>query len=81
MMGTLDRGDIDMSPLPVVVEVKNCRTMKLSEWLKEAEKEKTNASAKVGVVWHKKTGTADPASWYITMSGNDFMTLLESANL
>lgn len=76
-MGALDRGDIDMSPLPVVVEVKNVKRTSLSEWLAEAQKEKENAGAEIGAVWHKKIGTTDPMKWYVTMTGEDFCKLLK----
>jgi hypothetical protein len=80
-MGAADRGDIDMSPLAVVVEVKNQKRTLLSEWLKEAEAEKKNAGADIGVVWHKKIGTTDPMKWYVTMTGEDFCKLLEPLKL
>jgi hypothetical protein len=76
--GAKDKGDINLLGLPVAIEVKNCVRLELSEWLKEAKEEKTNAGASVGVVWHKKKGTTNPGDWYVTMSGEDFIRLLHS---
>ena len=50
-----DRGDIDGLP-GVVLEVKCCRKLELSEWSKEAETERVNAEAAFGVVVHKRWG-------------------------
>lgn len=76
LQGSNDKGDIYVEGLPLVIEVKNCARMELSEWLKEAEIEKNNADADVGIVWHKKKGKSSAESWYVTMTGLDFMVLL-----
>ena len=47
--GNKDRGDVSGVP-HVVVECKNCRKMDLPQWLREAEVERKNDKAKVGVV-------------------------------
>jgi Holliday junction resolvase len=76
--GAKDKGDIKLLNFPLlVVEVKNCVRMELSEWLKEVKAEKENAKAEVGVAWHKKRGTTNPGEWYVTMSGEDFAKLLD----
>jgi hypothetical protein len=74
--GSNDKGDIKLLDLPVIIEVKNCVKLELSEWVKEAIAERENAGAQVGVVWHKKKGTQDPGQWYVSMSGKDFVELL-----
>lgn len=74
--GAKDKGDINIIGVPVVIEVKNCARMELSEWIKEAIDEKGNAKAEVGVVWHKKRGKSNPGDWYVTMTGDDFALLL-----
>ena len=76
LQGAKDEGDIYIFGLPLVIEVKNCVKMTLSEWVKEAKVERDNAKAEVGVVWHKKKGTTNPADWYVTMSGQDFLIML-----
>lgn len=78
LSGQHDRGDIAGIP-GVVIEVKNEKTIKLSEWLKEAQVECDNDSALVGAVWHKKRGTTDPGKWYVTMDGETFAYLLKAA--
>ncbi len=78
LSGVNDRGDIAGIP-GVVIEVKNEKTTKLSEWLREAETECVNDGANVGVVWHKKRGTTNPGQWYVTMTGKTFAYLLKQA--
>lgn len=73
--GTLDRGDIAGVP-GVVVEVKNCARQELGAWVAEAERERDNDRASLGVVWHKRRGTTDPGRWFVTMSGAQFAALL-----
>lgn len=78
LSGQNDRGDIAGIP-GVVIEVKNEKSLKLAEWIKEAEREKFNDSALVGVVWHKRVGKGNPGEWYVTMTGNQFASLLKEA--
>ena len=73
--GTHDRGDIAGIP-SVVIEVKNCARQELPAWIAEAERERDNDNATLGVVWHKRRGTTDPAKWFVTMSGAQFAALL-----
>jgi len=61
----------------VVVEVKDVARMDLSGWVREAEVERGNDDALLGVVVHKKRGTTDPAEWYVTMTCEAFAVLLE----
>ena len=76
--GSQDRGDIAGLP-GVVIEVKNCKTMALGAWLREAEVERRNDGAEYGVVWHKLRGTTDAAAWSVSMTGETFMRLLKDA--
>ncbi len=73
--GTQDRGDIAGVP-GVVIEVKNCARQELPAWVAEAERERDNDQADLGVVWHKRRGKSDPAEWFVTMSGWQFAALL-----
>jgi hypothetical protein len=73
--GTHDRGDIAGIP-SVVIEVKNCAKTELGSWIAEAERERDNDGASLGVVWHKRRGKTDPADWFVTMSGAQFAALL-----
>ncbi|MFF9898476.1 hypothetical protein [Streptomyces longispororuber] len=75
LSGVQDRGDIAGLP-GVVIEVKNCARDQLPAWLAEAERERDNDHASLGVVWHKRRGTTDPGAWFVTMSGTQFVALL-----
>ncbi len=75
LSGSNDKGDI--SGLPGwVIEAKNVSRMDLSGWLAEAEKERVNAGAEFGAVWHKKKGKTSPGAAYVTMDGASFVRLL-----
>lgn len=73
--GAYDRGDIAGIP-GVVIEVKNCARQELAAWVAEAERERDNDRSNLGVVWHKLRGKAHPSKWFVTMSGEQFVSLL-----
>jgi hypothetical protein len=73
--GAKDRGDIAGIP-GVVIEVKNCARQELGAWIAEAELERDNDNASLGIVWHKRRGKGNPADWFVTMSGRQFAALL-----
>lgn len=79
--GAKDRGDISgvrtIRGGRVVIECKNTATVSLPAWLREAEVERVNDEALIGVVMHKRRGTTDPAEQYVTMTAETFATLLE----
>lgn len=75
LSGVQDRGDIAGVP-GVVIEVKNCARQELPAWVGEAERERENDRATLGVVWHKRRGTTNPGAWFVTMSGEQFAALL-----
>lgn len=78
--GAKDRGDIAGVRIPggrVVIECKNTATLALPAWLREAETERGNDDAVIGVVMHKKRGTTDPAEQYVTMTAEMFSRLIE----
>ena len=59
MGGTNDRGDVSgvyLRGKPCVLECKNHRSMRLAEWLEEAEVERGNADAEFAFVVHKRKG-------------------------
>ena len=76
LSGAHDKGDINLHP-NVVIEVKDHQRMALSEWVDEADKEGTNASAWIAAVWHKRMRKGNPAEWYVTMKGDVFAGLLK----
>ena len=79
--GSKDRGDISGVRIPggrVVIEVKNVSSkIDLPGWLREAEVERGNDDAVIGVVVHKRHRPANPADQHVTMTLEAFATLLE----
>ncbi|MET0888175.1 MAG: hypothetical protein ABWX92_17190 [Mycetocola sp.] len=79
--GSNDRGDITgvktIRGGRVVIECKNVRTLALPAWLREAEIERGNDDAVIGVVVHKASGTQNPADQHVTMTLETFARLLE----
>lgn len=79
--GSKDRGDISGVRIPggrVVIEVKNVSSKTdLPGWLREAETERGNDDAVIGVVVHKRHGSANPAQQHVTMTLETFATLLK----
>jgi hypothetical protein len=60
---------------PASIEVKDVTKLDLSGWLRQAQ---DNAGERVGIVVHKKRGTADRAEeWYCTLAFGDFLRLIE----
>ena len=78
LSGSFDKGDLTGIP-GLVVEAKHVARTDLSGWLDEAEQERDNAKADVGVVWMKRRGYTSPGRAYVVMSGDDLVWLLRSA--
>jgi len=76
--GTNDRGDISGIPC-VVIEVKNCAKMELSQWVSELQVEIANDKAETGTVIHKKRGTTNVGEWYATMPVSIWYELIKGA--
>lgn len=76
--GARDRGDVAGMP-GVVVEAKSAARTELAAWLDEAEAERRNDSADIGVVWHHRRGKSSPADAYVTMTGATLVRLLTAA--
>lgn len=79
--GVMDKGDIGGID-DIAIEIKNQGTYKFAEWMKETEKEKANANARLGalVVKPKGIGETRVGSWWVMMTLSDFTTLLIDAN-
>lgn len=78
--GAKDRGDIGgvrFAGHRVVVECKDTARDNLPAWIREAEVERGNDDALIGVVAHKKRGSANPADQYVSMTLETFAILLE----
>lgn len=78
LTGSRDRGDLAGIP-GLVVEAKAARTLELGSWLNEAEHERVNARAEVGVVWAKRLGRAGAGEGFVVMTGDTFVKLLRKA--
>jgi hypothetical protein len=60
----------------VVIEAKDCATLSPAQWVKEAEVERVNDAADVGLVAFKARGKGDPGDQYVLMTLRDLATLL-----
>lgn len=83
--GAADKGDIGgvrtINGARVVIECKDSARLNLSLWLREAEVERANDGAQVGVVMHKRIRTGDPAMQYVTMTAETFARLVKGGTL
>ena len=77
LQGALDKGDITGVDRRLVFECKSHNTLNFSGWLKEAETERVNADAEVGVVVAKRRGYGKAEDQYIVLTVKDFVRLLE----
>ncbi len=78
LQGGVDKGDI-AGVVGAVIEAKDCKSITLGPWLKEAHVERDNAKASVGVVWAKRRGFVEAEDGYVVMDGRTFMALLHQA--
>ena len=76
--GAKDRGDITGIPA-VVMEAKNTKTITLGAWIDEAEAERANDHADIGIVWFKRRGKTSAGDGYVTMTGATLVRLLTAA--
>jgi hypothetical protein len=60
----------------VTAEVKDCAKVQLGTWLNEAEAERINDGADVGLVIFKAHGKGDPGDQRVVMTLRDLATLL-----
>lgn len=80
--GAKDRGDIGgwrYAGMRIVAECKNTARLALSAWVEEAEIERRNDDAHIGLVIHKRIGRADPLEQYVTMTVRELLTLMKGA--
>lgn len=82
LYGSSDRGDITGVP-GVAIEVKNVKQPTYTAWLREAEAERINANAQIGVLVHKPHGMSaeTPGEWIVVMRVKDFFPLLQLAGI
>lgn len=70
----VQRGDDIDTDAPVSIEVKDRASLDLSGWLRQAE---SNAGDRPPVVWHKRRGFSRAEDWYVTMTGETLLALLD----
>lgn len=74
---TADRGDLWV---PVIefptIDVKDRKTLELGAWVERAAEQAKNGGRCAGVVWHKRRGKTNPAEWFVTTSGEQFVRML-----
>jgi hydrogenase maturation factor len=78
LSGANDKGDIAGVP-GCVVEVKNQRTYKIHEWMRETEIERVNAGADLGVLVIKPNGVgvSRVKDWFAVISLETITRLIE----
>lgn len=76
--GGKDRGDVTGIP-GVCIEVKDERKVDLAGWLTEALVEQRNSGAAVGFAWAKRRGKGSPGEWYVVMTGEQAVSLLQQS--
>lgn len=78
LSGINDKGDISNVP-GCVVEVKNQRTYKIKEWMRETEIERQNAEADLGVLVIKPNGVgvSKVSQWWAVVSLETITRLVE----
>jgi hypothetical protein len=78
LSGAYDKGDIAGVP-NCVIEVKNQRSYKIHEWMKETETERVNAAANLGVLVIKPNGVgvSNVDKWWAVVSLETITRLIE----
>jgi hypothetical protein len=77
--GAKDKGDVAgvrVHGQRVVIEAKNTARINLGTWAGEAEAERVNDGALVGLVVHKRHGKGLAADQWVTMTLADFAALI-----
>ncbi len=77
--GSRDRGDVSgwrYAGQRIVAECKDVTRLSLGTWINEAETERLNDSADVGLVIHKRRGTTDPGDQFVTLTLRDLVALI-----
>jgi hypothetical protein len=80
--GARDKGDIAgvrVHGRRVVLEAKNTARINLGSWAAEAEAERVNDDALVGLIVHKRHGKGRPGDQWVTMTLADFVALTTGA--
>lgn len=77
--GVLDKGDIAGTDPRLVWECKNQKILNFSTWLHEAETERINADAEIGLVVAKRRSYGNAADQYAVLRLEDLLKILKKA--
>lgn len=79
--GAADKGDLanirTKNNNRIVAELKNVMKIALGPWIKEAEIERVNDNAHIGIVIHKRHGVSDPGQQWVTMTVDSLIKLMK----
>lgn len=80
LQGVNDKGDIAGIP-KIVIEVKNQKSYKIHEWIKETKQEQLNAQADFGILVIKPNGVgvSKVDQWWTVLTLDDLVKLLGKA--
>jgi hypothetical protein len=76
--GAKDKGDLSgwrFAGRRIVAELKDCARLDLAGWVGEAEIERGNDDALVGLVIAKRKGRSDPGDQYVVLTLRDLVAL------
>lgn len=79
LSGSKDRGDVSgwrFAGQRIVAEAKNVTKLNLGGWIGEAEIQRLNDDAGVGLVIHKRFGKGEAGDQLVTMTLRDLVSLL-----
>jgi hypothetical protein len=71
---TLDRGDLWTAA--AAIQCKNCRTLSLGAWLRDAMEQQVNAGKRLHALVVKRKGVADPGEQFAIMTVSQLRDLL-----
>lgn len=68
----------DIAGLPLVISVKDQVRLSLASWCDDLAKMVAASNLSTGIVWHKRSGRADPLNWYVTTTGRLWVPMYEA---
>jgi len=75
---TLDRGDLWVPDKNwPAIQVKNHARLDLAGWIDDVTEQAHNAGRYAGVVIHKRRGKGNPGNWYVTLTLETLVDIIE----
>lgn len=78
--GKNDVGDIRVTGIDAVFEVKNCVKLELSKWIEETVKERDNAKKRWGFTVFKRKGKGAPGQQFVLMELEQLIDIFRATN-